>query len=199
MAERGDSRSPRPLMLEHIVVEGRADERAVKAAVDAEVIVTSGYGITRVTWERIAAAVHRTGVILFTDPDAAGEQIRRTINQRIPGCKNAYLTRDEAYRQGNIGIENARPAAIQNALHNAHGTALRAGRNAFTLSDLQRHQLIAHPRAARRREALGRHLRIGYANAKQLLRRLNHSGISRRQFEAAAAAVAAEIAPGAKG
>jgi ribonuclease M5 len=174
---------------EIIVVEGRADERAVKAAVDAEVIITSGYGISKETWQRNKAAQQRTGVIIFTDPDHAGDQIRRKINQRIPGCKNAYLTRDDARRKANIGIENARPKAISKALSQAHCTTAPNDMPAFTLADLQRHHLMAHPLAARRREALGRHLAIGYANAKQLLRRLNRCGISRQKFEEALAAI----------
>jgi ribonuclease M5 len=186
-----DTGEPAPLpkrIQEIIVVEGRADERAVKAAVDAEVIVTSGYGISRETWARIAAAQARTGIIIFTDPDPAGDQIRRKINQRIPGCKNAYLTRRDACRKGNIGIENARPAAISKALLQTRCTAAPQS-PLFTLADLQHHRLMAHPQATRRREALGRLLAIGYANAKQLLTRLNRCGISRAQFEEALAEI----------
>jgi ribonuclease M5 len=170
---------------EVIVVEGRDDERAVKAAADAEVIVTSGYGLTKETWARIAAASRRTGVIIFTDPDHAGEQIRRKINRRVPGCKNAYLTRDDARRNHNIGIENARPAAIRKALRRAHCTPSDIKSPTFTPADLHQHRLVAHPQAARRRAAIGRRLAIGYANAKQFLRRLNRCGIDRAQFEAA--------------
>ncbi|MEJ2642639.1 MAG: ribonuclease M5 [Desulfosarcinaceae bacterium] len=181
--------APTPTRIaENVVVEGRADERAVKAAVDAEVIVTSGYGLSKETWTRIETAQARTGVILFTDPDPAGDQIRRRINRRVPGCKNAYLTRGDARRKENIGIENARPAAIRKALRQARCTAAPEG-PCFTLADLQHHRLMAHPQAARRREALGRLLAIGYANAKQLLARLNRCGISRAQFEAALAEV----------
>jgi ribonuclease M5 len=184
MTDVGDRVPPPTHIKEIIVVEGRADERAVKAAVDAEVIVTSGYGLTKETWTRIAAARARTGVILFTDPDPAGDQIRRRINHRIPGCKNAYLTRDDARRKENIGIENAHPAAIRKALAQARCTPAPQSPR-FTLADLNQHRLMAHPRAARRREALGRILALGYANAKQLLTRLNRCGISREQFEEA--------------
>jgi ribonuclease M5 len=190
MTDAGDPASPPRRIAEIVVVEGRADERAVKAAVDAEVIVTSGYGISKETWTRIEAAQARTGVILFTDPDSAGDQIRRKINQRVPGCQNAYLTRADARRRENIGIENARPATIRKALAQARCTAAPQSPS-FTLADLRQHRLMAHPQAARRREALGRCLAIGYANAKQLLCRLNRCGISRAQFEEAVAEVEA--------
>jgi ribonuclease M5 len=190
MTDAGEPAPPPKRIKEIVVVEGRADERAVKAAVDAELIVTSGYGLTAETWTRIQAAQARTGVILFTDPDPAGDQIRRKINRRVPGCKNAYLTREDAHRNQNIGIENARPAAIRKALAQASGTAAPES-PIFTLADLQRHRLMAHPQAARRREALGRLLAIGYANAKQFLARLNRCAISRAQFEEALAEIEA--------
>jgi ribonuclease M5 len=190
MTDPGDAPDS-PLRVEEIiVVEGRDDERAVKAAVDAEMIVTSGYGLTKETWARIEAASKRTGVIIFTDPDHAGEQIRRKINQQIPGCKNAYLTREDARRRDNIGIENARPTAIRNALRQAHSTASQSAPPTFTLADLQQNRLMGHPQAAQRRAALGRHLAIGYANAKQFLRRLNRCGIDRAHFNAALTAIA---------
>jgi ribonuclease M5 len=188
MSDSGDLAPPPERITEIIVVEGRADERAVKAAVDAEVIVTSGYGLTTETWTRIEAAQARTGVIILTDPDPAGDQIRSKINHRVPGCKNAYLTRSEARRRENIGIENARPEAIYKALAQACCNTTHKN-TIFTLADLSHHRLMAHPQAARRREILGRLLSIGYANAKQLLARLNRCGISRAQFEEAMAEV----------
>ena len=97
---------------EIIVVEGKDDERAIKRAVDAEVIITSGFGIREETFRRIEFARQQKGVILFTDPDFAGEQIRDRINRRIKGCKQAYLSKTEALKKHNIGIENANPESI---------------------------------------------------------------------------------------
>ncbi|MBI9084426.1 MAG: toprim domain-containing protein [Desulfobacterales bacterium] len=85
---------------EIIVVEGKSDVSAVRRAVDAEMIITSGFGITEETFQLIAAARRQKGVVIFTDPDHAGDQIRRRINSRVPGCKNAFLTRDEANKKG---------------------------------------------------------------------------------------------------
>jgi ribonuclease M5 len=58
---------------EVIVVEGRDDIDAVKKAVDAELIATSGFGIRKETIERIKSAAARNGVIIFTDPDLQGK------------------------------------------------------------------------------------------------------------------------------
>ena len=65
------------MIKEVIVVEGRDDEAAVKKAVDAEIITTHGYGISQKTYRRIEEAYERCGIIIFTDPDFAGENIRK--------------------------------------------------------------------------------------------------------------------------
>ena len=63
------------MIKEIIVVEGRDDVTAVKAAVDAEVIAVSGFGINKNTIDKIKEAQKRKGVIILTDPDFAGEKI----------------------------------------------------------------------------------------------------------------------------
>ena len=65
---------------EIIVVEGRDDTAAVKKSVDAITIETHGYGITEETWRLIEKAAGTKGIIIFTDPDSAGERIRKRIN-----------------------------------------------------------------------------------------------------------------------
>ena len=59
----------------------------------------------------------RRGVIIFTDPDFAGEKIRKKIVAEVPGCKHAFLPREEAKKDGDIGIENASPESIIAALN----------------------------------------------------------------------------------
>jgi ribonuclease M5 len=176
---------------ELIVVEGRDDVNAVKRAVDAELIITSGYGIREETFKRIEQAQRKKGVIILTDPDFAGEQIRRRINRRIKGCKNAYLSKVEALRKGDIGVENAAPETIVAALVKAHAVE-EQNVDRFCMADLDRRGLTGSPLAAKRREQLGLLLRIGYANAKQLLKRLNRCGISREEFMQAMAAMESE-------
>ncbi|MBW1759236.1 MAG: ribonuclease M5 [Deltaproteobacteria bacterium] len=165
-----------------IVVEGKDDERAVKQAVDAEVIITSGFGITGETFRKIEFARQKKGVIIFTDPDYVGEQIRRRINKKIKGCKNAYLSKKDACKNNNIGIENADPQPIKDALKKAK-CIMENLSPMFTIKDLYENDFIGGSRAAKRREALGKILGIGYANGKQLLRRLNNYGISKEQFD----------------
>nr|WP_330389668.1 ribonuclease M5 [Geosporobacter ferrireducens] len=171
------------MIKEVIVVEGRDDAIAVKRAVDAEIIITHGFGLTEETLKRIAFAQQRKGVIIFTDPDHAGEKIRRIISNRVKGCKHAFLPREEAIKNDDIGIENASPNSILAALEKAKIEQV-AKRQEFSQADMLQYDLLGSERSAERRDILGKWLGIGHANAKQFLNRLNHYGITREEFEA---------------
>ncbi|QEK13366.1 ribonuclease M5 [Crassaminicella thermophila] len=172
------------MIKEVIVVEGRDDMIAVKRAVDAEIIITHGFGITEETLKRIEFAQKRKGVIIFTDPDHAGERIRKTISKRIEGCKHAFLPREQAIKNGDIGIENASPENIILALKKVR-TESKEKRSEFKQIDLIKNDLVGSMEASSRRDELGKLLGIGYANAKQFLNRLNNYGITREEFEEA--------------
>ena len=71
---------------EIIVVEGRDDTAAVKRAVDGQTIQTHGYGIKKETWQLIEKAYNEKGIIIFTDPDYAGVEMK-TAHRKIPQCR----------------------------------------------------------------------------------------------------------------
>ena len=178
-------------LLETVVVEGRDDEAAVLRAVDAAVISTHGWGLPEGNVERIRAAYERTGIIILTDPDFAGENIRRRLSEQFPDAKHAYLARPEASkRQGervvDIGVENAAPEAIQAALLAARAQ-VQTGPSAemVTQADLIALGLAGGSGSTQLREALGKELGIGSCNAKAFARRLAAFGISREEFLAA--------------
>lgn len=169
---------------EAIVVEGRDDEAAVHRAVDAQTIATHGYGIRKSTLEMIEKAAREKGIIIFTDPDFAGEQIRKRLTALWPEAKHAYLSKKEAEKGGDIGIENASPEDILAALQKARCTAV-SGEAEFSMEDLRYYELSGTPMAGSARDAIGSILGIGYGNSKTFLSRLNHFGITREELEAA--------------
>ena len=169
---------------EVIVVEGKDDESAVKKAVDCEIIITHGFGINEETFKRIEKVAKTKGVIIFTDPDYAGEQIRNRIDARVEGCKHAFLDRQEATKKGDVGIENASPSAIREALSKVRTLSFET-EDLFFQADLELADLIGNDSAANRRAAMGKILGIGYCNAKQFLNRLNRYGVTREAFVSA--------------
>ena len=168
---------------EVIVVEGKDDEAAIKQSVNAEVIITRGFGITDKILDRIRFAQQRKGVIIFTDPDYAGERIREYINKNIPNCKHAFLPKDQAMKGDNIGIENPTPESIISALSKVK-TKQQNPKKEFSKYDLIKNKLSSVQGSTNRRDMLGNYLGIGYCNSKQFLSRLNNYGIKRCEFEA---------------
>jgi len=167
-----------------IVVEGKDDTTAIKRAVEAETIETGGSAIGRSVLQRIALAQERRGVIIFTDPDHAGERIRKIVAAKVKGCKHAFLPRELATKGDDIGVENASPEAIRDALANVR-TEYEGAVSELTVGDLIEAGMLYHPEAAARRQAVGDILGIGYCNGKQFYKRCAAFRISREEFEAA--------------
>lgn len=164
-----------------IVVEGRDDTTAVKRAVNADTIETHGFGISRATWELIERAYRERGIIIFTDPDHAGENIRKRVAEQFPGALHAYLDKKEAISGRDIGIENAEPEAIVRALNKAKPEFTNA-EEIFTMQDLRDAGLTGQADSAEKRAAAGKILGIGTGNSKAFLRKLNSFRITREDF-----------------
>ncbi|GJM74236.1 hypothetical protein HMSSN036_64520 [Paenibacillus macerans] len=99
----------------------------------------------------------------------------------MPGCKHAFLREADATKRGDIGIENASPEAIREALSRVRSEAPGV-EGQIDWEDLMTAGLIVHPEAAARRKVLGELLGIGYCNGKQLYKRLTVFRISREEF-----------------
>lgn len=169
------------MIKEVIVVEGKDDVAAVKRAVDCEIITTDGHHFPKDLFKRIKKAQEEKGVIVLTDPDYAGEKIRKAINKAVPGVKNAFLPRDLSIKNEDIGIENAKPEDIIEALKNAKAV-YESPRVEFSFQDLVEYGIVG-PGSKDLRIFLGKELSIGYANGKQFLKRLNNYNIEREQLE----------------
>jgi len=172
------------MIKEIIVVEGKDDTTAILRAVQAETIETGGSAIGEDVLRRVELAHARRGVIIFTDPDHAGERIRKIVAARVPGCKHAFINAEDAERKGDIGVENASPEAIRKALANVR-SEYAGSESQITMEDLIEAGLIVHADAARRRLEMGKLLGIGVCNGKQFYKRCSMFQISREEFQAA--------------
>ncbi len=174
------------MIQEVIVVEGKNDIAAVKRAVDADCIATQGFRLAPREQAQLRQAYEKRGLIILTDPDSAGERIRRWLTKAFPLAKHAFVPKEEATAPGDIGIEQASPDSIRNALRKVRYREWQPVEE-FDWSDLLTYGLNGSPAAASRRAEVGAKLGIGYANAKTFLQRLNHYGVARAEFTAAVA------------
>ncbi len=170
-------------IVETIVVEGRDDLINLRRCIDADIIVTDGYHIRKKTLLAINEASKKNGVIIFTDPDRAGDLIRKRVESACEGSvKHAYITRDEAIKSGDLGVENASVDAITSALSMAR-VKEQEQVSEFCQNDLYALGLSGSSDAAKNRVFLCDKLRIQRSNSKSLLRALNSYGISKNEVE----------------
>lgn len=173
---------------EVIVVEGKDDTANLKRFYEVDTYETRGSAIDEDDLERIERLHDLRGVIVFTDPDYNGERIRKIIMQAIPTVKHAFLQRDEAAPKSktkgrSLGVEHASFEDLEKALSSVRGYYDDDNQFDITKSDLMRLGLLMGGDSRKRREYLGEHLRIGYCNGKQLLKRLELFGISLAEVE----------------
>lgn len=175
---------------ETVIVEGRDDTINLKRAVDCFTIETHGFGIRRETWEQIEKAYSERGIIIFTDPDHSGEEIRRKLTERFPDAGQAYIARKDALKKGDVGVENAEPEVIAGALLRARDLIKRkapleediSAKDPITMNDLDELGLSGGEGSKELRQEAGKALGIGYANAKGFLRKLSGFGIKREEL-----------------
>lgn len=171
---------------EIIVVEGRDDTSALKRACSCVTIETHGFGISADTFALLDKAYKETGLVIFTDPDHAGDSLRKRLSSRYPGAKHAFLTRQEASSAGDIGVENAQPEAIIRALDQAKCIVMEELADPeFTRQDLFEAGLDGAPGASRKRQEIGKILGIGFGNSRAFLYKMNKFRIKREEFNEA--------------
>ena len=173
------------MIKEVLVVEGKSDVAAVNRAVEVDCLITGGFsGLNKKTLANIEAAYKKRGIIILTDPDRAGENIRAFLTKRFPDAKHAYIPRDEATANDDIGVEQASPESIRKALQKVHTTAANF-REEFTVQEMIESGISGSSESSRLRDKVGAVLGIGYGNVKTFVKRLNTYGITRSEFEKA--------------
>lgn len=168
---------------ETIIVEGRDDLINVRRCLEADILITSGFGLNKSIFQKIEAAYKRHGIIILTDPDVVGERIRKRLMERFPKAKHAFIAREDALKGLDVGVENASCASLRAALEKVRTLSVAQGD--FAPRDLIRYGLSGSAGAVTVRDRLGAELGIGYGNGKQFLFRLNHFGIKREELERA--------------
>lgn len=176
------------MIKEVLIVEGKQDIVAIRKAVDADCIITGGFSLKPYMIEDIRRAYEKRGIIILTDPDSAGERIRKFLSKRFPDAKHAFVPKEDATANNDIGIEQASPEAIRTALEKVRYLEWNP-KQTFTGADLIWAGLSGSADAAGRRAKMGAILGVGYANAKTFLVRLNNYGVTEEEFESALAMI----------
>lgn len=161
-----------------IVVEGTTDVQKLMPFVDAEFVVTNGSDVPKEVIEFIQEVKQRgKEVIVLTDPDFPGEQIRNKLDQAIPGLTHVFLDKNKAIGKGKVGVAQAETDYLLQSLKQKM-TAKPTPNQTITMQDLQELGLIGLHNSSHLREIVLHHFHLGFANVKTMLKRLNFLGIT---------------------
>ena len=106
-----------------IIVEGRYDKSALMGYLDAKIITTGGFSIFNDKEKQaLIRRIGENGIILLTDSDGGGKQIRKFLQGIIPKEKihNLYIPKIEgkekrkskASKEGTLGVEGMQKEVI---------------------------------------------------------------------------------------
>ena len=124
----------KPSVSEVIVVEGRYDKNTLLQTVDATVLELGGFGVynDREKLSLLRRLAETKGVVILTDPDGAGFQLRNFLKGALPGdkLKHAYVPdvfgkekrKTSPGKEGKLGVEGMRPEVLLAALRDAGAT-----------------------------------------------------------------------------
>ncbi len=166
---------------EVIVVEGKNDTAVLKSYFNCDTIETHGTCLSEFTLQLIEKMQKARGVIIFTDPDYPGESIRKQINQRVSGCKNAFVPKEMAKTDKKVGVEHASKEVLEEALKNC--VTFDSKELSMTLEQFQSLGLSGKKDSACLREKVSRYFRLGHCNAKTLYKRLCMASITYEEVE----------------
>ncbi|MGN0650636.1 MAG: toprim domain-containing protein [Oscillospiraceae bacterium] len=178
-----------------IIVEGRYDKNTLSQLVDALIITTDGFGIYKDAekLELIRSLARKTGVIILTDSDSAGNKIRsylrgainegEVINVVIPDIRGKERRKREPSKQGLLGVEGMSRKILLSAFEKSGVLAESAApREPITRADLMEAGLIGAENSAQRRKELQQRLGLPAILSVSLLTELLNTMYSREEF-----------------
>ena len=175
-----------------VIVEGKYDKNTLLQIIDASIITTGGFSVFNSKEKRslILRLAEKGGVILLTDSDAGGAQIRKFLlgilprekvyNLYIPKIEGKERRKDKASKSGLLGVEGLERAVIEKlfAPFATQGGVLRKNaiseRKMITKLDFFEDGLSGGPDATKRRDAVAAHFDLPSGmTANALLEALN--------------------------
>jgi ribonuclease M5 len=166
-----------------VVVEGRNDASRLKQIFpEIKIVITNGSAIIEDSLMLLKELDETHDIILFLDPDHAGERIRRLLSKQLAHIYHAFLDRDLAYSKNmkKIGIEHASEEDIKKALGDMK-PAISSSVSDITHSFLHDMKLTGNTSSKSLRDRISKTLKIGHVNGKTLYQRLRMFEITKQQ------------------
>lgn len=166
------------------VVEGTHDESILKQ-IDSNIktISVGGSEIKKDVINFLKAQENEFEIVLFLDPDHAGERIRNILSQKLKKVSHIFLDKKKSISKNGkkIGVEHASFEDIKQALN--YEIKEQDTKSDLSLTFFESVGLTGKKDSKQLRLKLAAHFHIGYVNAKTLLKRLSWLNINRQQIK----------------
>ena len=154
-----------------IIVEGRYDKSAIMGIFSATVITTDGFGIFNSKEKQaLIRKIGKDGIIILTDSDGGGKQIRAFLSGLVPKDKiyQLYIPKIEGKekrkthrgKEGLLGVEGVGGDVLKKLLLPFCADTCEIKRAKITPSDLYRLGLTGGDGSARLRDLVAQRLEL---------------------------------------
>lgn len=179
-----------------VIVEGKYDKIRLSNLVDAVIIPTNGFELYRdkETAELIKMLSKKTGIIILTDSDSAGFQIRsrlrnitrggEVINVYIPDIMGKERRKRSPSAEGKLGVEGVDDEILLEAFRKAGVFAEErtVPKDPITKADLMERGLVGGENSADKRAKLQRSLGLPVRLSANMLLEILNVMYSREEF-----------------
>jgi len=156
------------------VVEGKHDSNRLKEIYPGIVTVeTNGSAVDSEQVNFLKSLDDTHDIVLFLDPDHAGERIRRILSRELSHIYHAFIDQKDGISKNHkkIGIEHASNEVIKKALEDMK-VVIAKSTSDITHAFLFEMRLNGHKDSKLKRELVAQKLGLGHVNGKTLYHRL---------------------------
>lgn len=169
----------KPIIDGVIVVEGKSDTSKLKSLFEVDTIETDGYRCKKETIQTIKEIAKHKKIIIFTDPDLAGEKIRKLVANCLDSFDQCFINKQDMITGSKkIGVAEAKPESLQKALEERFSYDKKC--QSLTWNEYVDLGFITNKN---KRIYLCHKLKISYSNNKQLFKRLNMLNLTFQQIK----------------
>ncbi len=182
-----------------MIVEGQYDKITLSNVLEAVIVPTDGFGIFKNAQKRalIRRMAQKNGVLIITDSDAAGRQIRAHIknicadadilNAYIPKIKGKERRKNKPGKEGILGVEGQSAEVLTRALIKSGITKKVKDKSAtaVTKQDMYAAGLSGRTDSAALRKSLAKFLEIPEGMSANALLDAINSLYTKTEFETA--------------
>ena len=159
-----------------IVVEGTNDSSYLSSFIDALFIETNGYDIKQDDIDFLQNCDCK--IIILTDSDEAGDQIRKRLLDKLPNAINIKVNSNKCNKNGKHGVAECEKEEILNVLKE-HLIESCNRQETLTLRDL-----ISISNGQKEiKKSISTFYQLGTTKNKEMLRRLNYKKVTKEMLE----------------